>query len=265
MLVPFVLEAGNPGPMTGSGNRTYLLVSGGAAVLIDAGVGHQDHLVALDRALSSAAAALRTVAVTHGHADHASGAPSIANAHPSAAFAKYAPDAGHADPVRWHRLVDGDQIRFGNTSLAVVHTPGHSPDHVAFWHEPTRALFSGDLVIPSGSVMIDASRGGNLEQYMRSLERVLELEPDRLFPAHGARVDAPAALVRACLEHRLMRERQIVAALEAGHRTVEAIAESIYDGLDPRLMAAARGNVRAHLEKLEAQRIAANRDGWRLL
>ena len=49
-----------------------------------------------------------------------------------------------------------------------------------------------------------------------------------------------------------MRERQVVAALAAGHRTVEAIAESIYDGLEPGLMPAARENVRAHLEKLAA-------------
>ena len=56
-----------------------------------------------------------------------------------------------------------------------------------------------------------------------------------------------------------------MAAIEAGHRTVEEIAESIYDGLDPRLMPAARENVRAHLEKLAADGIAADRGGWRTL
>jgi hypothetical protein len=67
------------------------------------------------------------------------------------------------------------------------------------------------------------------------------------------------------LEHRRKRERQIVAAIEAGHRTVEAIAESIYDGLEPPLMPAARENVRAHLDKLAADSVAADRDGWRML
>ena len=51
-LRPIVLDACNPGPMTGAGNHTYLLASGGAAVLVDAGVGHPDHLVALERALA---------------------------------------------------------------------------------------------------------------------------------------------------------------------------------------------------------------------
>lgn len=69
----------------------------------------------------------------------------------------------------------------------------------------------------------------------------------------------------AARRRRRERERQIVAAIAAGHRTVEAIAETIYDGLEPRLMPAARENVRAHLEKLAADRVAADRDGWRIL
>ena len=72
-------------------------------------------------------------------------------------------------------------------------------------------------------------------------------------------------MVRSYLEHRRRRERQVIAALEAGHRSVEAIAESIYDGLEPRLMPAARENVRAHLDKLAADGLAADADGWRLL
>ena len=62
-----------------------------------------------------------------------------------------------------------------------------------------------------------------------------------------------------------MRERQVVAALQAGHATVQAIAESIYDGLDPSLMAAARENVRAHLDKLKAEGRAIDEAGrWTL-
>jgi len=120
-------------------------------------------------------------------------------------------------------------------------------------------------VIAGSSVMIEASRGGNLTQYLASLQRILEFEPRQLFPAHGPRVDDPKAIVRSYLEHRRKRELQIVAAIEAGHRTVEAIAESIYDGLEPRLMPAARENVRAHLDKLAADAVAADRDGWRML
>jgi len=257
--------------MTGTGNNTYLIVSNGEAALIDAGVGHPDHLAALDRALSDSHSSLRTVLVTHGHSDHAAGVPAIANAYPDATFAKYSWPGDQSPPGRkWAGLADGDEIRVGATALTVVHTPGHSPDHVAFWHEEPRWLFTGDLIIAGGSVMIDTSRGGSLTQYLQSLERVVALGPNRLLPAHGAIVNAadavnPTALLRSYVEHRLERERQILIAIEKGLRSVEEIAESIYDGLDRRLMPAARQNVRAHLEKLAADGIAADRNGWALL
>jgi glyoxylase-like metal-dependent hydrolase (beta-lactamase superfamily II) len=264
VLDPIVLDACNPGPMTGAGNNTYLLASQGAAALIDAGVGHPDHLAALDRALRESDATLRVVAVTHDHADHVSGVRDIAAVHPSATFAKW-PGRETSAGLPWQLLQDGETLEVGDECLTVVYTPGHAPDHLAFWHGPTRALFTGDLVVSGGSIVIDVTRGGDLRQYLRSLDRVLELEPSRLFPAHGPRVDDPVTLVRAHVAHRLMRERQVVTALAEGHRSVEAIAESIYHGLDARLMAAARENVRAHLQKLSADGIAADKDGWRLL
>jgi glyoxylase-like metal-dependent hydrolase (beta-lactamase superfamily II) len=263
---PIVLDACNPGPMTGAGNHTYLLASTGAAVLIDAGVGQPEHLAALERALHETSSLLHSVLVTHGHPDHATGVPAITNAYPEATVAKY---MGHGEEatagIKWRPLGDGEEVGFGETTLMAVYTPGHSPDHLAFWHEPTRVLYTGDLVIAGGSVMIDVSHGGNLSEYLASLQRVLDLEPRQLFPAHGPRVDDPPALVQSYIEHRRKRERQMIAAIETGHRTVETIAESIYDGLEPRLMPAARENVRAHLEKLAAEGVAVDRDGWRML
>jgi glyoxylase-like metal-dependent hydrolase (beta-lactamase superfamily II) len=261
-----VLDACNPGPVTGPGNNTFLLASGGAAVLIDAGVGHPGHLSALGRVLGETGTSLVAVAATHGHLDHVSGAAALASEHRGARFMK-SPASGDAaiQGVVWHPLVDGDEIRFGGESVRAVHTPGHAPDHIAFWHDPTCSLFTGDLLIAGGSVMIQASRGGNLRQYLESLERVRDLQPRVLWPAHGPCIEDPAAAVCAALEHRRRREEQVLEALRTGHRTVEAMAESIYDDLEPRLLAAAKETVRAHLEKLEADGLAADRDGWRLL
>jgi glyoxylase-like metal-dependent hydrolase (beta-lactamase superfamily II) len=252
--------------MTGPGNNTYLLAGGGSAALIDAGVGEPQHLADIDAALTAQRARLDRVLVTHGHRDHAGGALAIAGAHPDAIFQKQPWPAQDAhDGIHWQTLSDLDHVDAGGETLIVLHTPGHSPDHLAFWHQPSRTIFSGDLVVFGSSVMIHWSGGGDLSQYLASLERLLLLEPRTLLPAHGRAIGDPRALLTSYLQHRREREKQVIAALRANHATVQAIADSIYHGLGPALMSAARENVRAHLEKLKADGVARDEAGqWKL-
>lgn len=238
--------------MTGSGNHTYLLCKpGGCATLIDAGIGNDGHLRSLSEQLAAHGAHLDDVLVTHAHPDHASGVTALAAAFPAAKFSKYPwPDQDEKYSVTWRILHDGQIMPAGDTELTVLHTPGHSPDHLSFWHEGSRTVFSGDLVVLGSSVMIHASGGGDLGQYLSSLDRVRTLAPARLLPAHGAMIGDPETVLTGYIEHRLQRERQVVDALQAGSTTVESIAESIYHGLDSRLVPAAMETVRAHLAKL---------------
>src|SRR5204863_3730018 len=114
VFAPILLRAHNPSPMTGEGNNTYLIVDHGDAVLVDAGVGDAQHLADLAGALDDAAAGLIDVLVTHGHGDHASGAPAIAAVRPTARFRKRR-WPGHDDqhPVPWQFLSDNEILTVG--------------------------------------------------------------------------------------------------------------------------------------------------------
>jgi len=254
--------------MTGDGNNTFLILAdAGEAVMIDAGQGKDEHLRSIDDHLRPGGHRLRRVLVTHAHPDHVSGASAIDRTHPGVRFHKYPwPGEDEQFGIEWQRLGDADRVNIGADALSVLHTPGHSPDHLAFWHEASRTLFSGDLVIAGGSVMIHSTGGGNLAEYLASLERIRALAPARLLPAHGPVIDEPLPVLTRYIEHRLAREVQVLDALGAGPRTVEAIAESIYDGLDPALLPAAHETVRAHLDKLRLEgRAAVDADRWSIV
>jgi glyoxylase-like metal-dependent hydrolase (beta-lactamase superfamily II) len=259
---PLPLHASNPGPFTGSGNWTYL-IPGPAPVLFDAGVGEASHLDALAAAVRAGPA---LVVVSHAHPDHASGAPALKARWPAARFVKFPWPAEDAAAVEWQPLTDGQIIESGEGPLVVVHTPGHSPDHVTLWHAESRTLFGADLMQLGNTVVIPADRGGDLAVYLRSLRRVQALAPARVLPAHGPAIEDPAALIEQYLHHRHQREVQILTALESGVETVAAITQRIYVGLTPALEPLARQNVLAHLIKLEQEGLA-RRDGdrWVLL
>ena len=247
-MTPTPLHASNPGPFTGEGNWTYL-IPGPQPVLIDAGVGHASHLDAIESASPGGPA---RVLVTHAHSDHVNGAPAIHSRWPSAQFFKLPwPERDNKLDVPWQAIRPADRVPTGEGELEAIHTPGHSPDHLAFWHEPSRTVFVGDLLVAGTTVFIPASDGGNLADYLRSLHRLLDLKPQRAWPAHGPAIDDPAALIHHYLDHRHERERQVMAALDLGSSTVEQITAAIYPRLTGALAPMARESVLAHLRKLE--------------
>jgi glyoxylase-like metal-dependent hydrolase (beta-lactamase superfamily II) len=221
MVTPLLIPAGNPSEWTGpTGNNTWLLL-GSEAALVDAGVGKPEHVEAVARALDGAP--LARVLVTHGHRDHVDGLPALRE--------------------RWPDLV---VVPPGTTSLEIVPTPGHAPDHVCFLDRESGDLYCGDLARRGGTILIPR-KGGDLLAYVESLRRVRELRPRRLLPGHGPIVTDPIALIDQYIAHRAERERQISNAIRSGAKTVDEIVARIYPGLSPVLRDAAAQTVEAHL------------------
>lgn len=246
-----LLPGFNPGVYTGDGNNTYL-ISGHDPALVDAAIGDGRHLEALGSALG--AARLARVLVTHAHQDHATGVTAISGRWPAAEFAKLPwPERDAQYPVAWRPLADGEAVHAGDGVLRVIHTPGHAPDHACFFSETEGVLFCGDLLVQGGSVVIPASHGGDLADYLASLARIRELGPARVLPAHGPEIDDVAGLIDQYVEHRRRREDQILAALGNGPATPRQVAAIVYADLDEALMSAAGESVLAHLRKLRAE------------
>ena len=256
-MKPVFLHAANPGPMTGAGNWTYL-IGGTQPMLIDAGVGNASHLEAIAKAAPHGPS---HVVVTHAHSDHIAGAPAIHQRWPTALFSKH-PWPARDPQLPWARLDDGSVVRTDEGELTVLHTPGHAPDHLTLWHADSRTLFVGDMLVQGSTVVIPASLGGSLADYLKSLERMLKLDPARALPAHGPVIDDPSALICHYIEHRAQREQQILDALNAETSTVESITAKIYPLVMSELLSMARESVLAHLMKLESEG-RASRDGMR--
>jgi glyoxylase-like metal-dependent hydrolase (beta-lactamase superfamily II) len=247
-----LVQACNPGPLTGDGNNTWL-IHGRRPTLIDAGTGDPRHLDALAAALGTGIG-LAAVLVTHAHGDHMAGGRAVHDRWPDAHFSKWPwPGRDERYGIACTPLLDGQQVPAGDGRLEVVHTPGHSPDHVVFWHAPSRTLFGGDLLIEGGTVVVPATHGGRLADYLLSLERVLALKPDRVLPAHGPEILRPSALVRSYIAHRRRREAQVLDALARAPGSPSGLAARIYDRLPDALRPAAEESVRAHLVKLQEE------------
>jgi len=212
------------------GNKLYLIVSKGEALLIDAYVarGDQEVLDAI-RAEGVDPSQLKTVLLTHADLDHV-GANHLLRQRTPAKFAVHITGAGLAEDI-WYQfqerlcrflsptperyesftnttgkgvrmdilLRDGDVIGVGDYELEVIHTPGHSPGSVCLYHRPTKALYTGDtFVFMLGwfGLIVDGV------SYWSSIHRIAEMEVDLFLPAHGETRQGPDAKseIQACIE-----------------------------------------------------------------
>jgi glyoxylase-like metal-dependent hydrolase (beta-lactamase superfamily II) len=248
-----VVRAQNPGIFTGPGTNTFLIGTGEARILLDAGEGAPAYLPLLDRALADARCRIKEIVLTHGHVDHMGGVSSVLERHGPLRVSKLRrPGCDACEAVEVTPLEDGAVVHIEGATLRALHTPGHAADHLCFALEEERAIFSGDNVLGVGTTFIPAD-GGDLSDYLRSLERLLDEAPGAIYPAHGPRIPNGDAKIREYIAHRFQREREILDALERGGSSIRDIVEIVYVGYPAALRSPARHSVCSHLIKLERE------------
>ncbi len=267
-LSPLVrrIVAPNPGPMTGPGTNTYLIGIDEVAVL-DPGPDDAGHIEAIVGA--GMVERVRWVVLTHTHPDHWPAAAAVARR-------TGAPIVGHPKAPKLDgkirldvRLGDGDTIDGTEFQLTALHTPGHAPNHLCFLLEEERALFTGDHVLSGTTTVVNPQRGGDMIDYLASLDRLRALpRVQRICPAHGDVMDDAAGALDEYVAHRAMRETQILGELETGPKRIDGIVTALYPDLGDDLVEMARRQIHAHLLKLRTEgRVAGRsiRSSWSLV
>ncbi|MBK7251621.1 MAG: MBL fold metallo-hydrolase [Gammaproteobacteria bacterium] len=168
------------------------------AAVVDPG-GDLDDVLAV---VSEEGLELEKILLTHAHIDHAAGTAELARrcgvpiegphlgdrplieGLPAQARMFGFQTAGRFEPNRW--LEQGDEVTVGNVRLAVRHCPGHTPGHVAYFHEPGRFAIVGDVLF-QGSIGRTDLPGGDHDTLIRSIrENLFPLGDDvRFLPGHG--------------------------------------------------------------------------------
>jgi glyoxylase-like metal-dependent hydrolase (beta-lactamase superfamily II) len=236
------IRACNPGPFTLSGTNSWI-VGRNPAWVIDPGPAIDEHLEALAQEIE-ARGGLGGIALTHDHPDHAEAVPPLRGRFPNATLA-----AARGEPTVLLR----DDSTAG--SLTALSTPGHALDHFAFaLGRPGlgELVFSGDAVLGEGSVFITPYPGA-LAAYLDGLARLRERDIALIAPGHGPVIEDPAAKLDQYVTHRLERERRLLAALDAGRRTVDELLDDAWSDAPAALRPAAAATLAAHLDKLEGE------------
>jgi len=274
--------AKNPSKFTYHGTGTYIIGEGEVAV-IDPGPISDSHRDALAAALEGER--VTAILVTHCHSDHSplaawlherTGAPTVAfgphrlNTHwveddtpdppdeeekAAAAAAEAAGEAKVEESLDLAfepdiRVADGEVAAAGpGWTLRAIHTPGHTSNHLCFWLEEQRALFTGDHIMGWSTTVITPP-DGDMRNYFTSLQRVKDLDPAVLWPTHGAPVTDAQHFIDEFVQHRRDREAGVLAAVRAGTTMIPEMVRQLYVDVNEKLHKAAGRSVLAHLIKL---------------
>src|ERR1051325_144174 len=239
--------ANNPGIMTLQGTNQYI-VGKENEVVIDVALSADSNLDGIiEQAEAMGAKKIEKILLTHIHSDHCGGALALRK-RCGAKLGIHRSRAGYLGGEDF-QYGDNETVGFDGGELNVLHTPGHESGHCCFYESSDKVLFSGDNILGYGTA-VSRPPDGNMTDYLKSLERLLEFNISLILPGHGPLVGQPKAKTPEYIQHRLEREQQILGALRQGRETIGDVTQTIYVDVSPALRRVAEFSVQAHLEKL---------------
>uniref|UniRef100_A0A8D8JS75 Beta-lactamase-like protein 2 homolog n=1 Tax=Culex pipiens TaxID=7175 RepID=A0A8D8JS75_CULPI len=259
----------NPSPMTLQGTNTYLIGSGRQRILLDAGDPNvTDYISHLKRVIMDERIFINDIIVSHWHHDHVGGVDDVLDAienGKSCKVWKY-PRNDAPEPVlknaTLQELKNGQKFVVDGSTLEVIHTPGHTTDHIVIYLHEDKSLFSADCILGEGSTVFE-----DLYDYMKSLQLISNINPSVIYPGHGNIINDPKERITMYINHRNQREAHILAALEQHpEETFDEmqLVKLIYKDTPEQLWPAAALNVNVILTKLfKEKKVAKENAGWK--
>ncbi len=182
--------------------RCFVVADAGGVVLVDTCTpGSSEAIGAALAKVGAAWSDVTDVVLTHSHFDHTGGLTESAELASGATVWAGAQDAPEIPTVGGRAVRPlGESDRVGN--LRVLHTPGHTPGHVSLLHEGASILFIGDLVGSEDGALSFGPSAFTADPALsrRSLQRMVDLQPDRILFSHGGEVSDPGAAIRQLLD-----------------------------------------------------------------
>ncbi len=165
-------------------------------------------------------------------------------------------------------LLDNEEISIGSNILKIIWTPGHSLGHICIFNENTSHLFAGDHILSRitphiGSFMVPVDISANyqnydfnniLKYYLKSLDRIDELDPKIIFPAHQDVIYNSHERILEMKAHHQSRLIEISRLIENNPLTPYEISQIHFgDELDEINTFLGLGEILSHLIYLENQ------------
>jgi ribonuclease/clavin/mitogillin len=232
-----------------------LIVGEESLYVIDPGAGDAAELTHLSRQIDhliELGGRVEAILLTHSHPDHTAAADELRHRYKAPIMAHPAAAAQISFKID-RQLRDGEILLSGNNPgwrLQCIHTPGHDPSHLCFLEESTGALLAGDMVANPGTIVISREYGGDMAEFMRSLEKLLKFESKLIIPSHGHPVGRPHEFIQQQLDHRHWREGKIKRVHDEGATTFDQLLARAYDDAPEYALPWARHSLDAHLKKL---------------